>query len=274
MKYFAVIVLYNKRTQDSVTLNRLLMLSPKQLTSIVLDNSDKDYISNNKSYCEHNGIQYYCLQGNRGISKAYNYALDLLYNEKKNDIVIWLDDDTAISQEYFDCLNRYSSLEEYDVFAPIIRGQNGVIYSPCKTGWLKGHYINDIRQSIPDRKFTAINSCLAVRLKIYEKYRYDENLFLDCVDTLFFDNLRAKGKHFFLLPVEIQQNFFQRGEIDSRKLWNRFRIRIIDTKYYSKLGGFRCHVAGYIRIIGWALQFSFKTKSAIFFLKCIRQMVS
>lgn len=41
----------------------------------------------------------------------------------------------------------------YDVFVPVIYGQNGVIYSPNEVGWLKGKYI-----SSPEQKFRRINS--------------------------------------------------------------------------------------------------------------------
>lgn len=37
---------------------------------------------------------------------------------------------------------------------------------------------------------------------------YDENLFMDCVDTKLFDDFRKKGLNFFVLPVKIHQNFF------------------------------------------------------------------
>ena len=77
----------------------------------------------------------------------------------------------------------------YDVFVPVIYGQNGVIYSPNEVGWLKGKYISSPEQKIPQNKFNAINSCLAVRLRVYKEYMYDENLFMDCVDTISFSDL-------------------------------------------------------------------------------------
>ncbi len=69
---------------------------------------------------------------------------------------------------------------------------------------------------------------------------YDENLFIDCVDTKLFDDFRKKGLKFFVLPVKIHQNFFQRSDSkDIQKYWSRFQIRIKDTLYYSGLSGIK-----------------------------------
>ena len=212
--------------------------------------------------------------GNVGLSKAYNYALSILKNKSENDLVIWFDDDTLVKEEYFNCLKKKAGDEIYDVFAPVIYGQNGVIYSPNESGWLKGKYIQFPEQEIPQNKFNAINSCLAVRLKAYKDYVYDEGLFMDCVDTKLFDDFRKKGIRFCVLPVKVYQNFFQRSDNkDVQKYWKRFKIRIKDTLYYSSLNSFSGKLSGYIRIIGWSVVFGLKLKSPKFTLLCINQMM-
>lgn len=163
----------------------------------------------------------------------------------------------------------------FDVFVPVIYGQNGVIYSPNESGWLKGKYIKSLEQQISQNKFNAINSCLAVRLKAYKGYTYDEGLFMDCVDTKLFDDFRKKELKFCTLPVKIYQNFFQRSDSRNvKKYWNRFRIRINDTLYYSSLNGFSSKLCGYIRILGWSLVYGIKLRSIKFSLLCIAQMLN
>lgn len=77
---------------------------------------------------------------------------------------------------------------------------------------------------------------------------------MDCVDTKLFDDFRKKKLKFCTLPVKIYQNFFQRsGNKDVQKYWNRFRIRIKDTMYYSSLNGFGGRISGCIRILGWSV---------------------
>lgn len=217
-----------QKIQESITISHLMQLKEEQLHIIVLDNSTDDYVVENKEYFPIDLLTYHSMGGNVGLSKAYNYALSILKDKSEDDIVIWFDDDTPVKQEYFDCLKNKVVDKTFDVFVPVIYGQNGVIYSPNESGWLKGKYIQSLEQQIPQNKFNAINSCLAVRLKAYKGYTYDEGLFMDCVDTKLFDDFRKKELKFCTLPVKIYQNFFQRS--DSRnvqKYWNRFRIRIM-----------------------------------------------
>lgn len=275
MEYYAVVVLYNKKIQESITVCSLLKLKTIiDIRIIVIDNSIYEYVQNNKNYFWDSQLQYHSMGGNVGLSKAYNYALSLLENKLEDNIVIWFDDDTAVTQEYFKCLTTKAYDLRYDVFVPVIYGQNGIIYSPNEKGCLKGHYIKSPDQKISEYKFNAINSCLAVRLKVYQNYRYDEELFMDCVDTKLFDDFRKMKLKFCILPVEIVQNFFQRGRCkDVQKYWSRFEIRIKDTMYYAKLNGFSGRICGVIRVVGWSLVYGIKLRSPIFCFRCLKQMV-
>ena len=105
-----------------------------------------------------------CMGGNVGLSKAYNYALSILNDKSEDDIVIWFDDDTPVKQEYLDCLKNKVVDKTFDVFVPVIYGQNGVIYSPNESGWLKGKYIKSLEQQIPQNKFNAINSLSLIHI--------------------------------------------------------------------------------------------------------------
>ena len=274
IEYYAVVVLYNKKIQDSITISNLLQLQEEHLHIIVLDNRMDTFVVENRGHFSEESLMYHSMGGNVGLSKAYNYALFKLKNKSENDIVIWFDDDTPVKQEYFDCLKKKAEDRMYDVFVPVIYGQNGVIYSPNEVGWLKGKYISSPEQKIPQNKFNAINSCLAVRLRVYKEYMYDENLFMDCVDTKLFDDFRKKGLNFFVLPVKIHQNFFQRSDSkDIQKYWSRFQIRIKDTLYYSGLSGIKERMGGYIRILGWSVIYGLKLRSFKFSLLCITQMM-
>lgn len=275
MEFYAVVVLYNKKIQDSITVRCLLETIDDKFHIIVLDNSEEKYVEENENSYNDSQIEYYKMDGNIGLSKAYNYVLSLLKEKNGNDIVIWFDDDTSVRREYFECLKKFSKDLLYDVFVPIIYGQDGVIYSPNKVGFLKGKYIKTPEQTIPENKFNAINSCLAVRLRAYQGYRYDEGLFMDCVDTKLFDDFRKRKMHFCVLPVKIEQNFFQRNsERNLQKYISRFKIRIKDTLYYSKLNGIKGRVSGYIRIVGWSIVYGIKLRSFKFGFMCIYQMLT
>lgn len=274
MEYYAIVILYNKRIEESLTITHLMMMSNEKIHIIILDNSNQEYVLQNQKYPQNQHFQYHCMNRNVGLSRAYNYALWLLSDKNKNDIVIWFDDDTPVSEEYFKILQEKAENIKYDVFAPIIYGQDGVIYSPNEIGLLKGRYLKTPNQKIHIEKFNAINSCLAVRLHVYRNYTYDEKLFMDCVDTKLFDDFRKMKVSFCVLPIEIHQNFFQRSDnMDVEKYWNRFRIRIKDTINYSYMGGFVKRASGIIRVLGWAVVYGIKLKSVVFFGKCIRWML-
>lgn len=269
MSFHVVIVLYNKLLTCSLAIQNLKEMDIDLLHIIILDNStERNICSKNKDLASKWGIAYYAMDGNIGLSKAYNFALDLLKENNKKDIVVWLDDDTNITEQYFVSLREKIETTDCEVFVPIIYGQDGVIYSPNEVGILKNTYLKDPISSIDYRKFNAINSCLSVKLEIYEDYRYDERLFMDSVDTKFFDYLRSKGTKFCILPISIQQNFFQRNPyLESNKTWNRFENRIKDTMVYGQ-DTFKFTLAGWIRGCGWGIVYGLKLKSVSFWVKC------
>ena len=265
---YPVVVLYNKTINESQSIQALIKDTDHNIHLIVLDNSSEDFLCINYREAEKNSIEYYAMHDNIGLSKAYNYALNILKYKDEDSIVIWLDDDTPLSKEYLDILCEAAEYINRDVFIPIVLGQNGIIYSPCEVGFLKGKYLTSPNQPINYEKISAINSCLAVRLRVYRHYRYDESLFMDCVDTKLFDDFRLQKLNYHILPVVIKQNFFQRGNImDVDRYWKRFQIRIKDTVTYSKTSVGKM-ISGFIRVAGWAVVYGIKLKSFGFFCKC------
>ena len=106
IEFYAVVVLYNKRIQDSITISYLTRLKEKSLHILILDNSMDNYVEDNKIFSTNSSLTYYSMGGNVGLSKAYNFALAILKDKSEEDIVIWFDDDTPVKQEYFDCLKK------------------------------------------------------------------------------------------------------------------------------------------------------------------------
>lgn len=269
MKFYAVVVLYNKEITESLSIKSLLTLEVPDVYLVIVDNSNDFYIGFNEAWAKNRELQYYSMGGNVGLSKAYNFALNLIRDKDGNDIVVWFDDDTPICDDYFKVLKEKAKDNSIDVFAPIIYGQNGIIYSPNKVGLFKGKYIKSKDENIPFDKFNAINSCLAVRLRVYISYSYDETLFMDCVDTKLFDDFRKMNLNFSVLAVEIHQNFFQRDKDGNlEKYWNRFQIRIKDTVTYGSKS-LKGKVISLVRIYGWAVVYGMKLKSIIFTVRCI-----
>lgn len=263
MTIVAAAVVYNKRVEDSITckniLNHKIANKDDVIEMLVVDNSTNDFGNNN--YCRLHGIKYISMNGNKGLSKAYNAAIDAC-GEK--DVIILFDDDTEVTKEYFTELYReLNAHPEIDIFAPIIYGQDGVIYSPNEYNFLKNHYIKSPKQEISQTKFNAIASCLAIRMKVFDNYRFNEKLFLDQVDQNFFYDQRKKNVKFGRINIQIQQNFYQRGKkLTPEAGWRRLKIRIIDIMRQTRLiGGLKIRTLGFIKCCGLGMQIGKKSKS-------------
>lgn len=231
--YYAIIVLFNKKIEESITIKELEKIKKYSLKFIILDNSTISL--NNELMCKRKGYTYISMNGNGGLSKAYNSALN--YLNGRLGIYIFLDDDTSINQEYFDELDKNIKYD-YDIFAPVIMGQNGKFYSPNQYRKIKNKQLKNPVDEIPNNRFNAINSCTAVKSYVFEKYRFDENLFLDQVDHDFYAYQREINRKFKKLDVIIQQNFSMKTKKkNSKDSLNRYQLMIPDFIYFSKKHG-------------------------------------
>ena len=159
----ATIVIYNKSIENSITCKNILSFNEDLIEILIVDNSTSNY--GNKAYCENKNIKYISMGGNQGLSKAYNAAIDL---SKDKDVIILFDDDTDVTKQYFEQLQiALDSNPDVDIFAPIIYGQDGVIYSPNRYNFMRSQYIQEISQEIPQEEFNAIASCLAIRMRVF-----------------------------------------------------------------------------------------------------------
>ena len=266
--YYAVVVLYNTFVNDSVTINNLRKIMSHQIHIVVLDNSTQDL--NNGMTVMKNGWSYLSMHGNAGLSKAYNRAIEYLINE--DGIVIWFDDDTNVTQEYFDVLEKnVLKYKECDIFVPIIQGQDGRFWSPNEARFFKNKQMKSPTQIIPNEKINAINSCTAVRLKVYESYRYDERLFLDQVDHNFFEDQRKLKRKIKVLNVVIHHNFSTKSRMKNiEAVKARYKIMIPDFLTFCSKTKYR-YCLGLIKVAGWGVKEAIKYKNLSFFFWTLKE---
>ena len=260
----AAVVVYNKEISESITCQNIKHIDDS-IDVFVLDNST--IANNNATYCKLNGIRYLSMNGNKGLSKAYNAAVD---NSKTSDVIVLFDDDTEITAEYFDKLKiALDENPETDIFAPIIKGQDGVIYSPNEFNFLKNHFISSPDQVVSQNAFNAIASCLAIRMRVFDDYRFNEKLFVDQVDQFFFCEQRSLGRKFGVIKVEILQHFYQRGAtLTPEAGWRRLSLRIVDIFRHARLmGGKKYTLLAFVKCCGLGVQIGRKSKSAAVFVK-------
>lgn len=260
---YALIVLYNKTILESTTFKHLKKYKDK-IKINVFDNGKEEYIKVNRKYCEENDVNYYTIHKNIGISKAYNFVIDKI-DKKEDDHILILDDDTILNDDYIEEIFFEANKKEYDVVLPTIISDKRII-SPanvqfnCRIKILKS--INELNI----KKVSAINSGMLIKLSVFNKIRYNEEIFLDYVDHDFMKQVRENKFRVHIMKAKINQNYsrFQKNSIDSEIY--RFKIYLKDFKIYCK----ECNniLFFYISVLKYKLRECIKYKSFKFlFLK-------
>lgn len=213
---------------ESPTFNMVLKYSGK-ICPVVYDNSTGDY--NNKSYCEKQNVLYYGDGENHGLSKAYNFVIDNIVTSP-HDYLMILDDDTELTAAYFEeVFDRLEALPA--ILAPVVRAGE-MILSPSNIVFgCKISMINSIRD-LNSRNYTAINSGLIIKREVFDKLRYDEQLFLDCVDHDFFRQAALNGYELSVLQSEICQHYSKNEKTTPEQALSRFKIYKKDFGYFCR----------------------------------------
>lgn len=268
--YYAVVVIYNKSIKESITLKNLKDIKNHNIVRVVVDNSTLENI--NEHLCKEEGYIYLSMHGNVGLSKAYNKVLDYLKN--KEGVVVWFDDDTNITQEYFDKLDvEINNRTDVSIFTPIIQGQDNKFWSPNEARFFKNKQLKNSEDTIKNTNFNAINSCTAVRLEIYKNYRYDERLFLDQIDHSFFYDMRKKKIKFCKIDVIIKHNFSLKNKYASIEfIKKRYEIMIPDFLVYCSKNICKLFL-GIIKVLGWGIREGLRYKNPTFIFWCLNKVV-
>ena len=248
-------VIYNESVIQSKTCKCLRIIEEKygRQAIYIFDNSDKP-IYDNKQNCINFEWNYYASEINKGLSKAYNIVIKdiLLRTDDTRDVIVLLDDDTELRCDYYEALLETMSNIEIDIAAPYIIDQNGTIISPNNAGFLKNRFIKYKEDAYKLKKFNAINSCTAIRLNVFDNYSYDESLFLDLVDSKFFEDQRKLNRKFGIIACEIFHNIQLNSESDSAKILNRYKIRVNDLKAYCRAMRIN-RLYGFCKAVIWSL---------------------
>ncbi len=233
MQIYPVIVTYNRACEDSPSCMALLR---QGRPALIVDNSTRD--CGNETFCREKGWEYLNMHGNAGISRAYNAALEQLRG--RDGLVVWLDDDTELNEEYFAALEQAAQEDtQAEVFLPLVvsLGNQENILSPCLYGKYKMRRAENCG-ALRGHALSAINSGMAVRLRVYESYRYDESLFLDYVDHDFMAMCREKGLRIHVLEqTRLYQNFSGDSCPSYQQAMTRYNIFEKDFRTFGKKHG-------------------------------------
>lgn len=255
---YCLIVLYNKSINDSITFKSLKDID--NLNIIICDNSTKNF--DNAKYVKDYNCIYFNMNGNKGLSKAYNIAIDFL--KEKSGILCLFDDDTDIPKDYFDVLLNKLKSSDADIFLPIVYDSVGIL-SPCKMNDLKVERINKIEE-LNSRNITGINSGMAIDLNVFKEYRYNEKFFLDYIDHDFLRSMKQKNKKIDILETKINQNFSGSTNPSVESSLHRFKIYKKDFKYFYN-SNLRSKVFADLSILKRMIYLTMKFKTLKFLIK-------
>lgn len=270
-KIYVIVVVYNKDFNKCSASKLFSQFDNGNIVPVIVDNST---IKNeNEYFCIENNYIYISMQGNKGLSCAYNQALKVI-NYNSDDIIMLLDDDTRVNKEFFECLiKQISENPDYDIYCPCIRGQDGKFYSPNEYRLFKSKQMKNIDSLIRNNKFNAINSCTSIRAYVFDSFRYDERQFLDQIDHYFFRVQRKLHRRFFKIRYVIDQSFYldKTNKLDYSHAWNRYRFLIHDFLVMYDDFGFFINLLCFLKIVLWGLRGIYRYKSIKFLIMCINQ---
>ena len=198
MKYAFLVILYNKRLQDSVTIRTLMdwyeSLSDfdKTTINITVINNGPECISS-ESHSE--GIELFNYIENKPLSKLYNNFL----NMNSFDYGVLLDDDSTLTRNYLDAVTSFNG----DVGLPILKYKNQII-SPLISGKVIRTTLKSKDKLLAAGSGLVLSNSFANEIKDEFNTIFDESFALYGVDTSLFLRMRILG---FIDRVDIIEGF-------------------------------------------------------------------
>jgi Predicted glycosyltransferases len=255
--------MFNNECGKSKTCKALANLneSDYNIKITVVDNST--IITENNDFCTLHGWNYIKMNGNEGISKAYNRALDSIDN--LNCWIVIFDQDTEISEDYFN--KAIKSIKENSkslIHVPIVKDDVGIL-SPC---YMKRYAVKRFKSVkeilIFPNYISTINTGMIINGKIFDdKLRYNEGLFLDYVDHDFIKNFRETSGNIKIFDCILFQNFSDNDHKNINSDIKRFKIYFRDFKVFCS-DSFIGRTYYLLKIIYRAVKLSYLYKNIIF----------
>lgn len=269
VRIYIITVIYNRRISRIRSMPQFEAFVSRYPEAgwIIADNSTDDVIvqENRETASLKNWLRYVECGGNIGLSRAYNRAIATIPQEEAYWIML-SDDDTYFSMEYLENAIRRIRHEQKP-WKETPAGEKRWTREPLRMlcgvvltegGWIspRSEHTKEfalsglLRQPKPGiyRDLYPINSGLFLEgSAIREAGGFDERLFLDQVDFLMMDRLRARGiRRIGVLPGKILQSFSgdmsqgwkkESSETPGQSADERFCIFRKDFQAYCELTG-------------------------------------
>lgn len=267
MKLAFLMVLYNKKIEDSSTYQSLVDLNQHVY---IYDNSDNQEIINcNQSFSPQN-ITYLTSNDNVGLSIAYNQLIDCIKHDNINpDFIILLDDDSSVSSEYLNCVNQIT--DNNKIYTPIIKSGEQII----NPRYVNENFIKEIlnknkynsedklRSLVGTTNLFAINSGLVIPFNVFNQFEYNDKIKLDCVDDYFCKTIYQLGYIIEILPITLEHSFHMK-ELAGKK-YPQLRPRVVQRLADLKVYNGEKHINYFIMKLAFLTQYVLGTKDIRFY---------
>ncbi|SHE83080.1 glycosyltransferase [Alkalibacter saccharofermentans] len=269
MKFNLIIIMYNLNCHKSPIVNSLLEIyrnsNLSHIRVFICDNSTKvDIKIKNKEYCGEKEFVYVDMNGNKGLSKAYNKAIELI-NEK--EWIVLFDQDTLIVDNYFLELEKSITRNKHvSIHVPIIKSED-IIISPCLLKKMKVKQFRvEVNKNYSD--ITAINTGMCINKRVFSKTGgYNEDIFLDYLDHYFMREYYKYYKEVAVINATLIQSFSGHDNSSFETSLLRFKIFLNDFFVYCcEAGGGKIYYSRKILLRAIKLSFIYKN---IAFLKMV-----
>jgi len=231
-----VLVLYKQKLENSLsykTLCKHISILSCNYELLIYNNSSEICVEENSSYIMVNSKQNVMLAG------AYNYALQRAI-ENNHKWLLLLDQDTYLSREYFEQINKALLYENVVAIIPKLFSKQIQLspksYYPLFGPWIKMININK-NGIIKNKTIQAFNTAALFSVDALSKTGgFPVDFPLDGLDTYVFYMLGKSKEQFYLMNVDLQHDL---SVLDYRNNMTIQRyISIIDSEYrFSKLLG-------------------------------------
>lgn len=255
MSISVLVVLYNSGIDDVPVLETALR-SQYVDDVIICDNSDR--YNDNAEQAEHKGITYIAMNGNQGLSKAYNAGVKHCHG----DVVCVFDDDTQVGDDYFTAVfDLTTTSRRWDIALPLVMAGNKVLspshFERHRTVPIDPSHMGNMSD------ITGINSGMAVRRTLYDHILYDSDLFLDLIDHQFIRDARKAGARIVMLEGPVLQQSYSLTTDSMHSALKRFKIFEKDAKrFYSN--SFEDKLYCHVMLLGRKLKLCMKYKTLEF----------
>lgn len=204
IKVLIVIVLYKTKIENCIAYNSIkneIKYFPN-MELLLYNNSIENKIESN------NGEYIYNAVSNNMLFGAYNYTY---YFAKENDFdwLVLLDQDSNISLDYLNEVNKFvNNKMALEIAVPILKANNKIL-SPFKYNINKGHFLQNFNLTkLEDNEcLTAFNSGVVVKVTLITEFNgFSPDYPLDYLDFWYFKRIFELSKRVYILNCQIEHS--------------------------------------------------------------------